>query len=154
MRTTQSELSVRVDLVNRVHAAANEYQARLLDHAAKYVGSKIIKADGSLMKSVKTDLDSVPVPDGVHVWFDPSYSSLFVRVKGCDTSGRFAQYHEASVFVGSHRDGVLYDLNKHRDKFPTGFTVEKIQETRQQVAELSAQVRSLERQLAYFGNRY
>lgn len=154
MTTTRTELEIKVDLVNRVHAAANEYQARLLDHVVKYVGSKIIKADGSLLKSVKTDLDSVPVPDGVQVWFDPGYSSLFARVKGCDSSGRFAQYHEASVFVGSHRDGVLYDLNHHRDELPTGFTVEKVQETRQRVAKLSAQVRSLERQLAYFGNRY
>lgn len=154
MTAAKSDLEYKVDLVNRVNQAANEYQDAILERASKYVGCKILKVDGSLLKSVKDDLSSVPVPDGVSIWFDASHYSLWGKMKGHVNAECHTIYHDANIYIGQNRDGVMYELNRHRDIRKTDYTADMVRKIRLEIDRVSSELRDLEQQVACFGNRY
>ena len=105
-----NRLAARVKAVNAANRMAGEVYDKLAAIFAPYVGCKIEKADGGLLAKVAKALPEFPYSNGLHVYKYASNYSLVWMVKACEVCDGIACYHEAGVYVGEMRDGVLLKL--------------------------------------------
>jgi hypothetical protein len=119
-----NRLAARVKAVNTANAKAGEVYDQLAAIFAPYVGCKIEKADGGLLAKVAKALPEF-VGNGLHVYKYASNFSLVWMVKTCEVCDGTACYHEAGVYVGEMRDGVLLKLC-NRPELRSDYTVEEV----------------------------
>jgi hypothetical protein len=120
-----NRLAARVKAVNAANAKALEVYDTLAIRFAPYVGSKIEKADGGLVAKVVKGLPEFPYSNNLHVYKYASNYSLVWMVKVCEQCDGNAYYHEAGVYIGEMRDGVLLKLC-NRPELRTDYTVSEI----------------------------
>jgi hypothetical protein len=116
-----SKLEARIKAVNAANAYAMELYDTLSAVFAPLVGSKIEKVDGDLLARIKSQVPALPCTPALHVYRDRSPYSLRYVVKTCEVHQGSAYYHEASVYVGDMRDGVLTKLCDRPD-YRTDYT--------------------------------
>lgn len=124
-------LEARVHGVNAANECANKLWSQLVPVFKQFVGTKILKADGTLLKKVQECVDALDLPheNKLHVYRSSSIYSLNYVVKTCEVSDKCAHYYEQAVYIGEIRDGVLVDISKEV-KHKTDYTVAEIIEAR------------------------
>lgn len=138
-------LEARVMAVNEAHAYAAKLSVTLRELFRPLVGCKILKADGTLLKSVKETLPETLFPSTprLHVYRNVSDYSLGWMVKTCVTDERsHGNYYEVAVYVGDLGDKwtgqgqVLAKLNETPFAGRTDYTAADIQAKRERYKEL------------------
>jgi hypothetical protein len=115
---------------------------KLREFFAPYVGCKIIKADGTLLKAIKDQMPEMPSTPRLHVYRNSSDYTLGWTVKTCVSDDRgHAQYYDITVYVGdmgNNFEGKGHLLAKLSSPFEarTDFTVEEVEGKRQRYKEV------------------
>lgn len=100
-------LAARVKGVNRAHAYAKKLYEQLVPIFKPLVGTKIFKADGTLLQKIKEQLPELSCTPGLHVHKNSSDYSLSFSVRTSEDVNGLAYYHSVSVYIGEVRNGVL-----------------------------------------------
>jgi len=126
------KLEARVRGVNRANEVANALYHDLRRVLEPFMGQKVVKAEGGLMKKVQDAIATLQLPSTpqLHVYRYQSDYSLVWTVKTCESIPSHTYYHETSVYVGelAHHQTLSkwYDPPKHR----TDYNVSEIQAAR------------------------
>lgn len=132
-------LETRVNGVNRANKYGNELYHILRKVFKPFIGQKVIRKTGGLMKKIQNIIDSLDLPSGIPLQvYRNSFSdySLAYTVKTCETSNCRAYYHEISVYIGNLENGILKDMNYPFPDFKTDYKAETIIEKRKLYKEL------------------
>jgi hypothetical protein len=135
MMMDESELAAEVSAVNLGNAYANELYPLLRDFFTPLVGTKIVKADGSLLAKLK--LPEFPVNKGrpgqhkdadITTYKYSSDHSLAWVVKVCWPITQYdCTCYDLKVYIGEVRDGVLKEVSARcKSEGRTDYTVEEI----------------------------
>ena len=137
MNTLEAKLAAKVKAVNRAHAYVPELYGNLVEVFRPYVGQKIIKADGSLLAKINSQLPVLPLMGhALSVYRHRSDYSLAWTIKTCESTGDYGcLYYEATVYVGDLIGGVLSQLADAPlpVNYRTDYTVEEIAANREAV---------------------
>lgn len=154
MTATQSDLEIKIDLVNKIHSLCNEYKPALIDAMRPFVGQKIVKIDGTLTSKARAALDAVFAsrPADCSVYYDASLYSLWVNFKSHQNGKRCTIYYDASVCIGLVRDQALSELRTEPCGYRTDFTAEMVLESRKRIEDLEQQIRD-EKHVAHYFER-
>lgn len=127
-----NRLAAKVQAVNKANQYATTLYPTLVDIFRPLVGTKIIKADGSLLKKVQALVPDFHYSTDLHVYRLSSSYSLAWVVKTCEpiTEEGTCTYYEATVYVGSLDGDTLKSIYEHPFREKTDFTVEEIQAAR------------------------
>lgn len=111
MYAREHELDAKIKAVNAANKAAVEIYRLLEPIFRPLVGCKILKADGSLLKSVEKLIPELPDVGG-NTYRSSSKYSLVWNVSACQCSAfdSIATYHDVSVYVGRLDGDVLTEL--------------------------------------------
>lgn len=132
-------LETRVKGVNNAHQYGNELYHILVKVFKPFIGQKVIRKTGGLIKKIQDIIDSLDLPHSVPIQvYRKSYSdySLSYVVKTCQTLNQTAYYYEVSVYIGNIENGILKDINYPFPDFKTDFKAKTIQENRKLYKEL------------------
>jgi hypothetical protein len=143
-------LEARVKLVNRAHAYAKELHTKLLEVFTPFVGTKVVKVDGTLIEKIKKLVPDKHPDDIHHVYHDRSDYSLGYVVKTCIGVDGIAYYHDVHVSVGELRDGVLAALRPDY-KTRSDYTVDEVLANREDFKVKEAEFRAARDALYPFG---
>lgn len=106
-------LDAKVAAVNNANRYASEIHTILSAFFEQYVGKKIQKANGDLIKSISDKLPEFVCTNSLHVYRVSSEYNLIFVVKTCESSvGNFvedylATYHETYMYIGEMYGGEL-----------------------------------------------
>lgn len=115
-----TKLELRVRCVNQTHAIANGLYPKLAELFRPYVGQKILKTTGELLKVIKDQEKALELPHNpkFSVYRDPSDYSLSYLVTGRDwipspVTGHsdYSCYHNATIYLGSLKGQTLEGLS-------------------------------------------
>jgi len=163
MKIYDNELDAKIAARNEVNALANESYQAAADALRPFVGQKVCKADGSLLKKVQEALPpSIQQSNGdAHSWYSTGHGYnvvLNVKTSKC-TRGKnwtpqndyqVASYAEATLYIGHLQNGVLtglYDAPAYR----SDYTAEFVREARKEAAIADEAKRAAESKIHYFG---
>ncbi len=120
------KVSAKVNAVNKANAYANDIHGQLVEAFQPFVGTKVLKADGTLTAKVEKMLPAFPHTSALSVYRNRSDYTLTYVVKVCEPigDGGSCLYHEVSVYVGDVRDGVLTAVAEPVNDRRTNYTVE------------------------------
>lgn len=132
--TQNAALEAKVRGVNRANKMANEIYHKLVNVFGKFVGEKIEKNDGTLLKKVQIKVDSLNLPksnnESVWQWRCRHGSGdLVYCIKTCERKFGRAYYHETRMYVGGMKNGVLVNIQPPPE-FKTDYTVKEVQSLR------------------------
>ncbi len=159
-----TSLAAKVAAVNRANAESARLHAALTPIFAPLVGCKILKADGTLLESVKKLLPEMPNTHALSTYREQRASSgysLLWQVKAAEgyqresergTDRNTATYHETAVYIGELDGNVLtrllpYDASLRR----TDWTPEEVAQLRREAEEAKKAARDAEGKLHEFG---
>lgn len=124
-------LEARVVAVNRANAYAKMIYPKLAAVFKNFIGTKVYKADDSLLKKVKESIPPLPEVAGVRCWVNASGYSLYWGVQAYESADDCAMYSDVSVYIGEISNGVLVSITtNHWENVRTDFTAEEITEKR------------------------
>lgn len=134
----ETALAARVYGVNNAHRVAMLIYPELREALAPFVGQKILKADGTLLKKIAELIPKISNYDGISIYKSISDYNINWSVKSCEQSQSRnsyeghtnTYYYEIGVYVGDIRDGILirlYDPPIHK----TDYTVEEVLRNRE-----------------------
>jgi hypothetical protein len=119
-----------------------------------WVGSKILKVDGSILKKVQESL-----PDGLpnswqclSVTIRHSPYSIGWTIRTFCRDGEDLGSYEDSIAVGYIHDGILTQINDH-ETLKTDYKVEEVEQARLHYRQAKEAVEKAERALYPFGER-
>lgn len=149
-----SKLEARVDAVNRCHTVANQLYAGLIQLLEPFIGQKVKKADGTLLKKVKELINEVEwiknPPQTISIFPNTSYNLVWTVSTYTPFNG-IAYYHNTTICVGTLHNGFLEKLETSSEDFRTDYTVEEIQNLRAKFRDAKQLVQKIENQLYPFG---
>ena len=148
----QTSLQTRVIAVNRANAYANEIRPRLVEVFSQYVGQKVVTKNNEILAKIKKQIDQLGLANSVKlsVYRSVSEYSLSYVVKSCEWYDGRAFYHEAYVYIGNLRDGVLQDIAEVEPK-QTDYSAEAIEAAREAYGKAKDIADELRSNLAPFG---
>lgn len=156
-----TQLAAKVAARNNAHAYALRLYPVLSDFFRGYVGCKILKADGTLLKKIADAIPAQPEPgvSGVqlHVYRSTSSYSLAWTVKACETfparygDCQIASYYEVTVYIGDMRGDVLTKISDPPTWLRTDYTVEEVEKARLAYAEAKKKADDARSALGDFG---
>lgn len=124
---SQAVLEARVRGVNRANEVANALYHDFKRVLEPFMGQKVIKSEGGLMKKVQDAIATIGLPNTVklHVYRCQSDYSLAWTVKTCESvpTGGYshAYYHETTVYVAElthhHTMSKWYDPPNRRTDY-------------------------------------
>lgn len=147
------KLTARVVARNRVNAYANVFWKDLIDRLTPFVGCKVLKADGSLLKNVECRLPETPNTNALHVYHSsPRSYSLTWTVKACQqVPGEcHCVYEELTIYVGELDGNVLKDLRPFSE-YPENYMVADVLKAREEYREAERVASRLREALYPFG---
>lgn len=113
-----SALDAKVKAVNLANQRGIELYKKLVEIFRPLIGKQVLKANDTLMKKYTDLLPKWPylaLETNVTIYRYSSAYSLVWVVKACisdnPTGPGIAHYAEASVYIGSIRDGVLVEIS-------------------------------------------
>jgi hypothetical protein len=154
-----TRLQTKVKAVNTANRYANLIYPALHEFFKLYVGQKIEKQDGTLLKKIA---DTVPVikiddkiEDGYNISFmmfrNTSNYTISYTAKVCVSGHGECCYHSVSVYIGDMKCGVLENVKYEAPNHRTDYTSEEITGVRKQIQETKKVVSSLESKICEFG---
>lgn len=154
-----NRLSLKVKAVNTANMYAKSIYPTLHTYFKQYVGEKIEKVDGSLLKKVKDNIPNIDmdkcVEDGCNISFtayrQTSNYSLSYVAKVCVSNGDGCAYHSSTVYIGEMNNGVLENVNYEEPTGRTDYTAEEIVDARKKIEDAKKVVSELERAVNEFG---
>lgn len=112
---SEEKLKAKVRAVNRANREANRLYTALTEALTPFVGCKIIRADGELMKEVAKNFPDFGTKNDfdLMVYKNRSEYSLSFTVKAGESIDGTSKclYHETTVYIGSLSNGVLINLS-------------------------------------------
>ena len=126
------ELQANIDAQNEAGTYAKQLYAQLLPIFKPLVGTKILKANGSVIAKIKISLPEFPCNGRLHVYRFMSGYSLTWIVKACATfrgpgCWDSSIYRDASVTIGDLDGATLKDIKEAPD-YRTDYTLEEIKD--------------------------
>lgn len=130
-----NRLRARVEARNLAAAEANRIRPLLREFFASYVGKKVLKADGSLLKSIDDALNAAGIfpvySNRLHVYRSTSsHYSLTWVAKSCVVIEGAVAYEEAAVYIATLSGADLSHMNADHGDEKCNYTVEEIQALR------------------------
>ena len=122
-------LDAKVKAVNRANGEALKLHSVLVEIFRPLVGTKVEKADGTLLKKIADLLPELPYTSKLHVYKNVSNYFLAWNVKAVEGYGEHhCTSHEASVYVGFLANGAGFVLEKLADPpdLRTDYTAEEV----------------------------
>jgi hypothetical protein len=155
----KNRLSLKVKAVNTANTYAKYVYPLLHDYFKQYVGQKIDKADGSLLKKIADNLPNLKIEDrtedGCHVSFmtyrNSSNYTLSYTAKVCVSNGDGCAYQEVTVYIGDYKHCLLENVRYEEPNRRTDYTAEEIVEARKKIEDAKKVVSELERAVYEFG---
>lgn len=128
MNSREETLKAKVGAVNKANAYANKIYPLLVEAFKPFVGAKILKVDGTFLKSVAEKVPGFESSVWLNVYrYSSEYSLVFV-VKTCESlPPHSCVYHEVSLYVGEFKGAVLSKVNDDKPfNLRTDYTPEEI----------------------------
>lgn len=131
--THPNQLAAKVAARNKAHAYAREIYPILAEYFRPFVGQKILKADGTLLKKIADGLPVLPDSSHLHQVYQTTghgYSLSWV-IRACesfkdDSRGyQSCDYYDRYCYVGDLRDGVLKAIS-NPPEYRTDYTEEEV----------------------------
>lgn len=151
MTTNRPMLEQKVRGVNLAHKYANELYPKLVEHFKPLVGQKVYKADGTLLKKIKDQLDTIYLPTGNELRimrFCGPYDIHYEVQTIISHNGR-ALYHSANVYVVHVQDGVIDRIADPYER-KTDYTADTVIADRKALEEAEEAVREIQSRLNHF----
>lgn len=124
MESTES-LKARIEVINKSHQTANEYYPKFINIFEKYVGQKVLKADGCLLAKIATEVANLSLPNtpNLQIYRQRSNHILWwtVRASSC---GHWTHTYESTIDIGELDLGTLKNISPHIS-YRDNFTVEE-----------------------------
>ena len=122
-------LTAKVIAVNKANAKANDLYDTLTNIFSPLVGKRVVKFDGTLIRSVEKLIPKPLDGDGIYVSNNSGGVRLEWRVQASEQiEGKgYAVYHRAKVLVGWLRHDTLDSISLP-NKLRTDYTVEEVQD--------------------------
>jgi hypothetical protein len=154
-------LTARVNARNRVNRVANEWNSKLVEAFAPFVGKKIKRQEGGLTKAAFVAVAALDLPDcaalrlrvrAEHYWLSCEVS-VWENLPTADITGyRDGFTEKETISVGWIDSCVLTKLAEPKTDRRTDFTVAEIVEKRRKADELQRLAREAESNLYPFGD--
>lgn len=145
-------LELKVQAVNLAHAMINKFEGEAKEFFRKFVGTKILLANGSLRKSIK---DALPTAlclyhDRLHFYMNDARYNFGYYAKTCVSGSDSCVYHEQFMLIGSLKDGVLMSIDESPSNLKEDYTVDEVLKNRKEVSEAEAVLRGLKNKFCVF----
>lgn len=130
----ETRLDAKIAAVNNAHDYASKLYETLTPFFSQYVGQKIYKGDGTLLKRISDAMPAFPETGlsrfQLHTYGDRSDYSLAWTIKTAESvkerdDYNTAIYYETTVYIGDVRDGVLEKI-KIKAPYRSDFTSEEV----------------------------
>ena len=128
-----SKLEARVQVVNRVHHHANKLYPILVEFFTPYVGQKILKADGSVLKKIEEPLRvllSANTDESLDIWKYNSAYTLNYTIKSHTTYDNIAYYHDVGLYIADLKHGEILEKFLNPPNFKTDYTEKQVEDAR------------------------
>ena len=154
-----NRLTLKVKAVNFANQYAKVLFYQLSPYFSQFVGQKIEKVDGTLLKKIADNLPNINQadgrPDGLHVSFmtyrNNSRYTLSYVAKVCVSGSDGCAYHEATAYIGNLEDGVLKDCKFGEPSYRTDWTPEEVTHGRGLVEKARRELSEAESAIREFG---
>lgn len=149
--THETTLAAKVAARNAVNRFANEWYARAAEALKPFIGQKICKVDGTLLKKLKEALLELP-NKGFEMsgWYSADRYSLKAYLKACECTNGIANYADTTLYLGDLTDGVLTRLYD-APNFKADYTEEFITQTREEIKKAETMMNQAKSKLGDFG---
>jgi hypothetical protein len=145
------KLSARVEATNAANRYAMELRPKLAAALRPFVGCKVFKVDGSLTKAVESALPKLPNEPRLHVRRNGGSMSWVVQVSVYVPEYQGRMSHDAYVYVGDVRGGVLENVNDKPLNLRTDYTAGEVQSKRAEYKRLKKLADEALSALSHFG---
>jgi hypothetical protein len=129
-------LTAKVIAVNRVHLIANELYPKLVAAFQPYVGQRIFKADGTLLKKIVEIVPSVDMPNMHNYRINSGYNLAWSIKTSQQDSDTTCLYYEVGLYIANISIGVLTDIMAPEVR-RTDYTVAEVKEKQRVLREAS-----------------
>lgn len=121
-----NDLKYLVKAVNRANEWANELNETLHKLLVPFVGTKVLRVDGTFTANVKAILPSIPYDNTKSTYWGNTKYSVYLHVKVCESvPPGTCVYHDTAIHLGELREGVLISLSSPTTR-RTDWTVEEV----------------------------
>lgn len=148
-----SALAAKVAAVNNANRYANALHPLLTEALAPFIGCKVIKVDGSLLKTIQAALPTFPNTVPLSVYRGSSGYSLYWVVKTCEgIAPHGCVYHEVSVYVGKLNGQTLESWDGCKwEPHRTDWTPDEVAELREKAEKAKRAASDAESAVHEFG---
>ncbi len=148
-------LDAKIEAYNTAHLAALDLCPRMLEALKPFVGTQVLKADGTLRKAVRDALPEIPSTVLLFGWYTTRAGyTLSANLKTCTSykarTCEIACYAEISVYLGDLDRGVLKKLYEPQS-WRTDYKRAEIEHTRMMLKTARNTISALESKLFPFG---
>lgn len=154
MKTHSNTLSATVAARNEVNELTNTRYSTIILALAPFIGQRILKVDGTLLKKVKEALPEFDAVQGFgsSSWYSTGHGySLVLNIKTCHgVEPHGCVYADSTLYLGKLRDGVLEGLYD-APTLKANFTEQYVIQAREEVKGAEKILREVESKLYYFG---
>lgn len=148
-----SPLEAKVSAVNKSRALGNKLFPILSAMFSPFVGQKVFKADGTLLKKHQDAVESLNLPydSEINVYRHASDYNLAwtIQARVQDDKGS-SRYDSITVYIGGISNGVLKEMCTEPN-YKTNYTAEEVLEARENLKKAKAAVSQAEGKLYPFG---
>lgn len=147
------KLAAECSARNALNKCANKTSAMLWKFFDGLVGSKVINADGSLSKRIRSQAELEMLfcsNDGVQHWFEPSPWHLWACFKTGYQGPRHFSYLEKKVLVACLDQCCVVPFTGSREPSREDYTVAEIVDGAKEIALLESRIDTISRNLYEF----
>lgn len=131
---TINKLAAKIRAVNTANEQGKLLYGQIVEKITPFIGTKILKTGDKLIKKIAQEIEA-PYNNDLLIYQNPSRYTLSYVVKSSCRDGGEYESHEAVVYIGNIRDGILTDLfcpfNERSD-----FSTQEIIETMDEIKNL------------------
>jgi len=148
----KTALECRVEAVNLANSYANEFYPKLVEVFTPFVGKKIYKQDGNLIKKIEYLVNNLNLPKTINAFiYKPLTTfSLYYIVKICISNNGIAHYHKKYFYIGEVQDGVLTKTYEKKE-YKTDYNAKEVEQARLEYQEAKRLAREAESKFFLFG---
>ena len=153
---SNARLAARVKAQNRVNTAVNHVVPQLIEIFSDYVGRKVVKSGGSLLKKISDAIEGIDFGDPeIRVFHESHFNTMVVfqfKVSEQVVGGSGCVYATETVTIGTktYNSNELEKVSEFHER-KTDYTVEGVIENRERYKELQRQANAAKDALRPFG---
>lgn len=141
---TINKMAAKIRAVNTANEQGKLLYKQIVEKITPFIGTKILKADDKLIKKIAQEIKT-PYNNDLLIYQNSSkYTLSYVVQSNCRDGGEY-ESHEAIVYIGNIRDGILLELLEpfnERSDFST-----------QEIIEVMSEIKNLEEKLSQAKNK-